>query len=75
MIMSEMSTLFKNLVLGQVGTDQERLRLALDSILQSEEIIHLSDVSGQDLTVALEQAHEVEGVISGFLFVEQFELG
>ena len=69
MIMSEMSTLFKNLVLGQVGTDQERLRLALDLIVQLTEIIHLSDVCGQDLTVALEHANEVEGVISGFLFV------
>ena len=75
MIMSEISTILKNLVLGQVGTDQERLWLALDLGLQLEEIIHLSDVCGQDLTVALEQAHEVEGVISGFLFVEQFELG
>ena len=74
MIMSEMSTLFKNLVLGQESTDQERLRLVLDLILQLEEIINLSDVCGQDLTVALEHAHKVEGLISGFHFVVQFEL-
>ena len=74
MIMIAVSILFKNLVLGQFGTDQEGLWLALDLGLHFEEIIHLSVVCGKDLTVALEQALEVEGVFSGFLFVEQFEL-